>query len=86
MSIKLNISVFKVLHFVCIEVYTCDMDQKSNEVIDALGGTVVVAGLCNVTKGAVSQWRENGIPEARLMYLKLLRPDVFGAETEQKAA
>ena len=54
--------------------------------IDALGGTVVVAGLCNVTKGAVSQWRENGIPEARLMYLKLLRPDVFGAETEQKAA
>ena len=44
------------------------------------------AASCNVTKGAVSQWRENGIPEARLMYLKLLRPDVFGAETEQKAA
>jgi len=62
------------------------MDQKSNEVIDALGGTVAVAGLCNVTKGAVSQWRENGIPDARLMYLRLLRPDVFAVKTEQKAA
>lgn len=38
-----------------------------------------VARLCSVTKGAVSQWRRDGIPEARLMYLRLLRPDVFAA-------
>jgi hypothetical protein len=63
------------------------MNKKSSEVIDALGGTVEVSRMCNVTKGAVSQWRENGIPEARLMYLKLARPDVFEpVETEQKAA
>lgn len=54
-----------------------------NKVIDALGGTNATADLCNVTKGAVSQWRTDGIPEARLMYLKLLRPDIFGT-TKQK--
>lgn len=78
--------MFKVLQFGRIDIYTCDMDTKANEVIDALGGTVEVSRLCCVTKGAVSQWRENGIPNARLMYLKLLRPDVFGADPEQKAA
>lgn len=62
------------------------MQVNSNEIIDALGGTVRVAEMCEVTKAAVSQWRENGIPNARLMYLKLLRPDVFPQETEQKAA
>jgi hypothetical protein len=63
------------------------MNKKSGEIIDLLGGTVEVSRLCNVTKGAVSQWRENGIPEARLMYLKLARPDVFEpATTDQKAA
>jgi hypothetical protein len=63
------------------------MNKKSSEVIDALGGTVEVSRMCNVTKGAVSQWRKNGIPEPRLMYLKLARPDVFEpVETEQKAA
>lgn len=63
------------------------MNKKSGDIIDSLGGTVEVSRLCNVTKGAVSQWRENGIPEARLMYLKLARPDVFEpATTEQKAA
>ena len=52
--------------------------MEANEIIDALGGTGEVAKLCNVTTGAVSQWRTQGIPEARMMYLKLARPDVFG--------
>lgn len=30
-----------------------------------------------VTTGAVSQWRKTGIPKARLMFLKAIRPDVF---------
>ena len=60
------------------------MEVKSNEIIDALGGTVKVAKICGVTKAAVSQWRASGIPSARLMYLKLLRPDVFAHE--QKVA
>jgi len=48
-----------------------------NEIIDALGGTAEVARLCQVKAPSVSQWRESGIPAARLMYLKVIRPDVF---------
>lgn len=61
-----------------------------DKVIDALGGTAEVARLCDVESQAVSMWRHRGIPNARLMYLRLLRPDVFAAietaETQQKAA
>ena len=62
------------------------MEINSNEIIDRLGGTVKVAELCEVTKAAVSQWRKDGIPNARLMYLRLARPDVFEAAQDQKAA
>jgi hypothetical protein len=56
-----------------------------SEIIDALGGTSKVAELCEVTTGAVSQWRDDGIPRARLLFLKAVRPDVF-KEVEKKAA
>lgn len=64
-------------------------DEQSSKIIDELGGTVATARICNVTKGAVSQWRVNGIPQAREMYLRLLRPDLKwsdGDVTQQKAA
>jgi hypothetical protein len=51
--------------------------MNANEIIDALGGTSEVSKLCEVTTGAVSQWRTDGIPSARLMYLQAVRPDVF---------
>ncbi|OQY64733.1 MAG: hypothetical protein B6D47_12975 [Rhodocyclaceae bacterium UTPRO2] len=51
------------------------MDE--NKIIDALGGTNEVARLCEVTKAAVSQWRRGGIPRARLLYLKAIRPEAF---------
>lgn len=65
--------------------------MDANQIIDAIGGTSAVAKLCNVTTGAVSQWREDGIPRARLMYLRVIRPDVFPpsdlpTEAEDKAA
>ncbi len=53
------------------------MDINANDVIDRLGGTGATAKLCKTSPGAVSQWRRDGIPGARLMYLKLARPDVF---------
>ena len=56
-----------------------------SEIIDLLGGTSKVAELCEVTTGAVSQWRDDGIPRARMMFLKAVRPDVF-KEVEKKAA
>lgn len=47
------------------------------QIIDALGGTSEVARLCEVTPGAVSQWKTEGIPKPRLMFLKLARPKIF---------
>ena len=48
-----------------------------NEIIDALGGTFRVAELCEVRPPSVSDWRKYGIPRARMMFLRIARPDVF---------
>lgn len=45
-------------------------------VIERLGGVSEVARLCECTPQAVSQWHD-GIPKAREMYLRAVRPDVF---------
>jgi hypothetical protein len=58
----------------------CDADA----LIDELGGTVAVARLCEVTSQAVTQWRRTGIPRARLMYLRAVKPAAF-AGREQSA-
>lgn len=55
--------------------------MDANQIIDLLGGTSEVAALCEVSTSAVSQWRNDGIPRARLMFLRVVRPDVF-AEIE----
>lgn len=61
--------------------------MDTNIIIDRLGGTSEVARLCGVKLPSVSEWRKQGIPKARLMYLKLLRPDVFeGVQVEEEAA
>jgi phage terminase Nu1 subunit (DNA packaging protein) len=57
-----------------------------SKIIEALGGTAETARLCEVEMAAVSQWKENGIPKARMMFLKLARPDVFKQLEKQKAA
>jgi len=48
-------------------------------VIDAFGGTAATAQLCEVRMPSVSEWRRNGIPRARLLFLKLARPDLFAS-------
>ncbi|MGD1323536.1 Cro/CI family transcriptional regulator [Pandoraea pnomenusa] len=50
------------------------MDKIADQIIDALGGTVKVADLCEVSPAAVSQWRDKGIPKPQLRYLKLRFP------------
>lgn len=63
--------------------------MDANQIIDALGGTAKTARICEVSMPSVSEWRaKNTIPPARLMYLQLLRPDLFGGQrgTERKAA
>lgn len=56
--------------------------ESPSALIDKAGGTAKVATLCKVSMAAVSQWRVSGIPDARLMFLRLARPDVFANETE----
>lgn len=46
-------------------------------IIQRLGGVAHVAKMCRVTTQAVYQWRRDGIPEARRMYLEAVRPDAF---------
>jgi len=57
---------------------------SSSEIIDALGGTTKVAELCEVSVSAVSQWRTDGIPKARLMFLRLARANAFREGKTQK--
>jgi DNA-binding transcriptional regulator YdaS (Cro superfamily) len=38
-------------------------------IIDLLGGTNKVAKMCKVASTAVTQWRKNGIPVERFMFL-----------------
>lgn len=53
--------------------------QLADAVIGNLGGPSAVAKLFEppITHAAVSQWRRNGIPSARLQLLRLMRPDAF---------
>jgi hypothetical protein len=46
-------------------------------VIDALGGTGKVAEMCGLTTGAVSQWRNNGMPKNWRMYFQTTNPELF---------
>lgn len=59
--------------------------MDANKIINDLGGTAEVARLCGVRPPSVSEWRINGVPAARLMYLQLLRPDVFKVEDKKPA-
>lgn len=63
--------------------YNGGMD--ANKIIDRLGGTNAVARLCEVEPASVSEWRtsKNGIPKARLMFLRLARPDAFESDEQR---
>jgi hypothetical protein len=50
---------------------------EADRIIDSLGGTGEVARIFAVDPAAVSQWRRNGIPRARLHTLRLTRPEMF---------
>lgn len=63
--------------------------MDSNRIIDLIGGTAETARICEVSQQAVSQWRRDGIPKPRLMYLRAIRPEVFvdlPVETSKEAA
>lgn len=47
------------------------MNTSAIQVIDALGGTAAVARIFNVRQPSVSDWKKDGIPESRVMHLRL---------------
>lgn len=53
---------------------------EHSKIIDRLGGNVAVAAIFKISSQAISKWRRDGIPEARLMYLKVAHPDAFQVE------
>lgn len=63
------------------------MRHNDSQIIDQLGGNAALAKLFNVSSQAVSKWRTEGIPDARLMYLRLAYPRIFADQpTNPKAA
>lgn len=58
---------------------------EANRIIDAMGGTSSVAEIFSITTGAVSQWREDGIPDSRLFSIKLMRKDLFKNNVKKAA-
>ena len=60
------------------------MNIDANKIIDALGGTSVVAGLCLCKPASVSEWRKSGIPKARILFFKAIRPDLFNMVANNK--
>ena len=61
------------------------IDKEACRIIDALGGTSETARMFNIEPPSVTGWKINGIPEARLMYLRLARPDLFPVDQEKVA-
>jgi hypothetical protein len=47
----------------------------ANYIIDKLGSNNKIAAKIGVSAAAISYWRENGIPELRLIQLKVLFPE-----------
>lgn len=60
--------------------------DQVRQVVETLGGPTRVAELCQIeSPQAVSMWIKRGeIPPARLMYLRVIRPDVFETAPEKK--
>lgn len=56
-----------------------------NKIIDALGGTAAVARMCEITQPSVSEWRKQGIPRARLLFFRAIRPDLFRVDQHEAA-
>ncbi|WP_081504248.1 carph-isopro domain-containing protein [Sphingomonas sp. PAMC 26621] len=48
------------------------MENVSNQIIDALGGTTVVSRMTETSPSTVHSWRKNGIPRSRLAHLRLV--------------
>lgn len=68
------------------------MNVHATKVIEVLGGTAAVARLCDVRMPSVSDWKRDGIPRARMMFLRaahgesLLGIDLDAATAARRAS
>jgi hypothetical protein len=49
------------------------MNKHAAQAIDALGGTAEVARLFEISMPSVSDWKKEGIPPARVMFLRVAK-------------
>jgi predicted transcriptional regulator len=63
------------------------LKKSISSIVKELGGTGAVADLCHVSSQAVSQWiAKKKIPQARLLFLQLLKPELFEEEEQEQEA
>ncbi|CAM5287529.1 hypothetical protein [Eoetvoesiella caeni] len=61
-------------------------NHPDSTIIDRLGGTGAVARLCEVASPSVTGWKKRGIPQSRVMYLRLLHPEAFDVAQQGQSA
>lgn len=49
------------------------MNTHATQVIEALGGTAEVARLFDISMPSVSDWKRDGIPSTRMMFLRVAK-------------
>lgn len=55
------------------------INKAASRIIDALGGTAATARLFSISMPSVTNWRWNGIPRARMMFLEAAHPDALAS-------
>lgn len=61
------------------------MNKSAIQVIDALGGTAAVARIFEIAMPSVTAWKDDGIPRARMMFLRVAHKKAL-AEIDLAAA
>lgn len=62
-----------------------NVNHEDSDLIDRLGGTTKAAEFFDVKPPSISEWRKTGIPRARMMYLRVARPDLFGGKKGRRS-
>lgn len=63
------------------------MNTHAAQVIETLGGTAEVSRLFGLSMPSVSDWKNDGIPPARMMYLRLAKKrDLKGIDLDAATA
>lgn len=63
------------------------MNIHAAQVIEKLGGTAEVSRLFGLSMPSVSDWKNDGIPPARMMYLRLAKKrDLKGIDLDAATA